>query len=275
MELCTKLLRNLWSVSNHQSNSWTIAENCKKLNSWLFYQMKPHMITEVLEKIFHELERKPTEFPITNKCFYYPYSKNVNEPEKIIKLEHFVDNISTIKNTLEEGDPSKYCLCKRYVYECIDIYKEFNEKYCNGAGDKNIKTCEKVTTFFNTYEGFLPGEPKISKDTKVLIFTEKEYLGKCAPNVEERAVMSVAGNNSRNGDSTVVGGVTGTLVGTCFSLLALYKFSPFGPMLRSRLQSWNRKNSVLDKEKEFSIDGTGNHNTYSDDMEYHIQYNSL
>ncbi|SBS82181.1 hypothetical protein POCGH01_00153700 [Plasmodium ovale] len=52
-------------------------------------------------------------------------------------------------------------------------------------------------------------------------------------------------------------------------------FSPVGSMLRSRLQCWNRKNNNVDEEQELLFHGTVNNNAYSDNMEYHIQYQSI
>ncbi|SBT58540.1 PIR Superfamily Protein [Plasmodium ovale wallikeri] len=89
---------------------------------------------------------------------------------------------------------------------------------------------------------------------------------KCVPKEETQEVISA------KDDNTVEGGITGTFGGTGFSLLALYKFSPFGPILRSRLQSWKRNNN-LDGEQELFSDRTGNHNTYPDDgISYTISF---
>ncbi|SBT58575.1 PIR Superfamily Protein [Plasmodium ovale wallikeri] len=145
----------------------------------------------VLEKILKALEIKLSGFPISNKYLYYSYCTNFNEPEKVIKVERFVDNISTIK----------------------------------------------------------------------------KYLDECAPKEEDEAVIS------SNDDNPVVGGVTGTLLRPGFYLLALYRYSPVRSLIHSELQSWKRKNDNLD-EKELLFDGIENHNAYSYNMEYDIQYPS-
>lgn len=77
--------------------------------------------------------------------------------------------MSTLKNKYNE----MYHLCRHYVYECIKIYQEMNKNYCYIQGEKNKNTCDQITTFFNTYDGFLPNEPKISKVITPLTFTEK------------------------------------------------------------------------------------------------------
>lgn len=85
--------------------------------------MKLHMITEeVIENIFKRLETESSVFLVPNKCQYYSYNKNIKEPEKIIKLENYVEYMYTIRNILIDRGPLNYCSCRRYVQKCIDIH---------------------------------------------------------------------------------------------------------------------------------------------------------
>ncbi|SBS82100.1 PIR Superfamily Protein [Plasmodium ovale curtisi] len=269
-ELCMKLLRNLVTLSYMTIPEMNFNDRCRNLNDWLFYQTKQIIIDDnVISKIFGELEEKASEFNYNKKCYYSAYNTNFNEPENIIKIKYFVDNITTIKSTLEENNSSSYCLCRNYIYECIDIYRKMIKQYCDTEGKKNTQTCEQVKTFLTTYSFYLSDWIQIKDKIISSTFTQKEYLGECAPKDEAKVLIS------GKDDNRVVGGVTGTLAGACLSLLTLYKYSPVGSMLRSRLQSWNQKDNNLDEEQELLFDGTGNNNIYSDDMTYHIQYHSL
>ncbi|SBT59529.1 PIR Superfamily Protein [Plasmodium ovale wallikeri] len=167
------------------------------------------------------------EFFNSNNCIYYYYNTNYIEPEKVIKLKNFIENIDSIKSILEKRENTNYCSRHRYIYECINICRDINKKYCNKEDDKKIRTCGRVSNFLSTYISYLPGGSQISNKIESVTFTEKEYLGECAPSEEAETVTS------DKVDNPVVGG-----------------YSPVGPILRSRLQSWNRKNSNLDEEQE-------------------------
>ncbi|SBT83044.1 PIR protein [Plasmodium ovale] len=267
-KLCIQILNNLVSLFKETNVNNRIATLCKNFNNWLFYQINPLIITDdVVNNIFSALSKIPEESANVNKCPYYYYYTKFKEPGNIIKLDYFVDNIYSIKNILINKNTPNYCLCRSYVYECIDIYIKMNKTYCPSESGINKDTCDKLRTFQNAYISYFANEIKISNNITSLISPEKGYLSECQP---EEAEEIISGKDS----NPVVGGVTGTLAGTCLSLLALYKFSPFGPMLRSRMESWKRNNN-LDGEQELLFDGTGNLNTYSDNMEYHIQYQSL
>ncbi|SBT59566.1 hypothetical protein POVWA2_097970 [Plasmodium ovale wallikeri] len=99
--------------------------------------------------------------------------------------------------------------------------KKINEQYCNKPGSKNIKTCEHISPFLTTYRSYIQDWAQIRDKITSPTFTEKEYLGECAAKEESEAIISGNDNNP------VVGEVTGTLAGTCISLLALYKYPPF------------------------------------------------
>ncbi|SBT58557.1 hypothetical protein POVWA2_097760 [Plasmodium ovale wallikeri] len=114
---------------------------------------------------------------------------------------------------------------------------------------------------------YASNESKISNNITSLNFKENKYLEKCQPEEFEKVI-------SVKDDKHVVGGITGTLIVRGLSLLDLYRISLVGPMLRSRLQSWNRNNGVLDKEHELLFDESENNNTYVNNMECHIHYHS-
>lgn len=218
MEFCMKLLRNLMSLSKVKITGMNTNDRCRNLNDWLFYQTEKLMIKEnIISEIFDALNKLPNGLVNSNNCIYYYYNTNYIEPEKVIKLNNFIENIDSIKSTLEKRENTNYCLCQRYIYECINICREINKKYCNNEDDRKIRTCGRVSNFLSTYISYLPGGSQISNKIEYVTFTEKEYLGECAPNEEAEAVAS------DKVDNHVVGSVTGTLAGTCLSLLALYK----------------------------------------------------
>lgn len=107
---CRKLLRNLESVCNVRNNIALVREQCKNLNKWLFYQIKPYKLTEdIINKIFNLLKHLPNEIINPEYCSYYSYNVNIKDSGNMIKLDNFVDNIPTIRSILKNSDPSKYC----------------------------------------------------------------------------------------------------------------------------------------------------------------------
>ncbi|SBT58597.1 PIR Superfamily Protein [Plasmodium ovale wallikeri] len=157
----------------------------------------------------------------------------------LIKLKKFVENIDTTQSILVNKDPLNHCLCRHFLYECIDIYIRTNKTYCPSQGDENKNSCDTLKRFLDTYTSFLRNEPQMSDEIASSHFSKKNYLTECAPKEESEA------------------------------------FFPVGPMLRSQLQSWNRKNHILDEKQEFLFYGTVDNNAYSKDTEYHIQYHLL
>lgn len=130
---------------------------------------------------------------------------NTKKPEDLIKLENFVENIDTTQSILVNKDPLNHCLCRHFLYKCIDIYIKMNKTYSPSQDDENKNTCDKLKTFLDTYTSFLRNEAQMNDEIASSFSSKKNYLGECAPKEESEAVIS--GKNYK----TVIGGVTVTL----------------------------------------------------------------
>lgn len=135
-------------------------ERCTYFNMWLYYQAEKYKIPEnLIEKIFNIVE----DIAIINLeknsiCKYDSYKKKNIEPEKIIVLNTFLDNIYTVKTILDNQDKENFYSCKKYVTECAAIYEQMNAMYCSddvNREDKFRNICQELQTFELMYSSVL------------------------------------------------------------------------------------------------------------------------
>ncbi|GAB69994.1 hypothetical protein PCYB_007430, partial [Plasmodium cynomolgi strain B] len=157
-DICIKLLRLLGIFSSVKNTDKYNSERCKSINSWLYYIIKDYdvhqdaftNICDVSKGILNERVKNPY-------CSYYLYKDKYNDPDKIIKLINLQDYMNDALSMLKKGDDKNHCLFRKFIYECANIYKEVNKKYC-GSGtfnsSKKPNTCAKLkefSTFFKLY----------------------------------------------------------------------------------------------------------------------------
>ncbi|VVA00365.1 PIR protein, partial [Plasmodium vivax] len=102
---------------NNENNANEVLLNyCNILYIWLYFEIeKNKLIAKIINKIFQE-----TITGIQQKnlkkffCPYFSYNENLREPEKLMKLRIFNDNIETIKNILNNIDALNKCSCLEY-----------------------------------------------------------------------------------------------------------------------------------------------------------------
>ncbi|GAB70027.1 hypothetical protein PCYB_007760, partial [Plasmodium cynomolgi strain B] len=139
-DICIKLCKNLGIFSSVQNSNIYNSERCKSLNSWLYYIIKKYdvqqdalsIIFEVSNGILKERVKKPY-------CSYYLYKDKYNDPDKIIKLIKLQDYMNDFLSILKNKDDENHCLCRKFIFECANIYREMKEIYCSGP-TRNSRT---------------------------------------------------------------------------------------------------------------------------------------
>ncbi|CAI7724139.1 PIR protein [Plasmodium vivax] len=241
-DFCMKLIRNLGPYSRDYKVYNPSQERCKTLHYWLYYKIGDLDFSEkFLSEIFQEAKELTSGQPLMKICDYN-YNKNIKEPKNIIKLLNLQENGDICERILSREINKDYCLCEKYINECVNIYKSMNKMYCSGPTDKetNNDTCSQLRTFDTTYTSFLFKEQQLSGKIPSLTSSNNEYVGKC--NIVQRVpvVISSEEDSSANPKKISVTGTIGTMAGVSSVLALLYKITPAGSWINSKLRGSGR-----------------------------------
>ncbi|KMZ76744.1 hypothetical protein PVIIG_05602 [Plasmodium vivax India VII] len=198
-DICVKILRNLsFFCNNNYEKLCSSTVCCKYLNYWISYVKKKHNLNE-----------------------------KYKEPEKIIKLLNFQDNIQIFLETLKDKDASISCPAQIYLYECIIIYNASYQTYCSKPVEKNgvnKSVCEILDKFKTSYtnelynkEGIEDKTPSISSNTKL------EDIESCQEYIKKATSLSVKGDKTGSSISYSVSTAVVSMIGVSFFLSLIYK----------------------------------------------------
>ncbi|SBT59583.1 PIR Superfamily Protein [Plasmodium ovale wallikeri] len=285
-DTCVKLFKNLWSITDEINENLGENERCTYFNMWLYYQAEKYKIPEnVIEKIFHIVENialiNLEEYSI---CKYDSYKKKHIEPEKIIVLNTFLDNIYTVETILDSQDKENYDSCKKYVRECAAIYEQMNAMYCSDDVNRKVKfrnICQELQTFELMYTSVLYNKLKMGE--KLLpSLTPLGIIPRQLPvKQQEEDWVLIPGQRYQTKSLALqrllrkVPALIGIAIGTSFLLLILYKFTSLGSWLRAKKRKKRSMSNKMDDDEEiqqlmFGISQYDNVNLY--EMGYNMGY---
>ncbi|CAG9474576.1 unnamed protein product [Plasmodium vivax] len=283
-DISVKLLRNLKTLSGNTYNDSQKPEYCIYLYHWLYYKKKESDIGDLLLSIiFNEFEKKYLIGKI-NMCPYNVYRNISVESDEIIKLDIFYNNIQSIRDILIKGDQSNNCKLQGFIYNCVNIYKNMNKKYClkDYEGDITKKDiCDIVKKFHSGYTSYIlekESDIKISIPSSSYINNERNttYTVGCSSNGNQEESHS---NNNDQPDSTVLHNVPkilGTLAGVSSFIAMSYKFTPFRKFFQLRKGTASLSNSLNEKEPINLINNESDSlNGSSKNTKYNIGYGSV
>ncbi|GAB69523.1 hypothetical protein PCYB_002720 [Plasmodium cynomolgi strain B] len=222
---CMKLLRNLGVYSDDPSIYKPNSERCKNLYNWLHYMIMKHNIPDdIIIKIFQKAKDLTSNNPMMEICDYN-YNKNIKKAENIIKLLNLQYNINIVEGILAGEKINDYCLCEKYINECVNIYKSIKNMYCSEPTDKqtNSETCSHVQSFESTYNNFLFYKQQFQDNIPSLTSSNNEYVGKCEATKSSPVPISTERDSSANPKKISVTGALGTIAGVSSVLALLYK----------------------------------------------------
>ncbi|KMZ88569.1 hypothetical protein PVBG_04778 [Plasmodium vivax Brazil I] len=180
---CLKLIRNLGHYSENLKFLKFKHEDCTNLNNWVYNSKKKYDIPDnIITECFDDYKTFMDKTYNISRCSYYSYDDIYEEPINIIILNIFVNNIDIIQDTLNGEYISTNFPLRKYICECIKIYKAMNPIYCpksDAKSEKSNKTCEMLNTFKNTYESYLSATSNKNYKIKSLDNDEVEYLAMC------------------------------------------------------------------------------------------------
>ncbi|CAI7724296.1 Plasmodium vivax Vir protein, putative [Plasmodium vivax] len=231
---CKVVIRNT-NDHNKKYNDFCIRERCNSLNYWLYYMIGELKFSkEFASKIFEEAKKIALGLHNIYVCDY-TYNEKIKDPEKIIKLLNFHDNIDKIQGILKGQINDEYCYCEKYINQCVNIYKNIKSMYCSGSSDKqnNSDTCTHVQTFETTYTNFLVNIPQLHDKVPSLMSSDDKYVRQCKtdlsnPNATQQENQGTSKEISLTNTVATIGGVSSVLA-------MLYKFTPAGRWINSGL----------------------------------------
>ncbi|KMZ89762.1 hypothetical protein PVMG_04592 [Plasmodium vivax Mauritania I] len=157
-DVCKKLMRNLEYFTLNLIYYEISSDRCNILFHWLYNLLdKGNFTYDIIDKCFETYDDHILKKGNTNmKCFYYKDNK-LYEPTKITLLDIFDNNMNNIEKLLKTEREEIKFLCRKFVCECLKIYKYMNETYCLKSSEKSPKhtdTCLKLSLFSSSYNIF-------------------------------------------------------------------------------------------------------------------------
>ncbi|CAI7720800.1 PIR protein [Plasmodium vivax] len=274
-EFCMKLLRNLGAHSKDPKINKSNPKHCKNLYNWLYYLIMKHKIPDdIIRKIFQESNAIVDADRNKNMCSYNTYSEFLDEPDEMLKINHFDDNMNKIKDILMDNENMSNCSCLKYIYDCVKMYNKMNTKYCSTDEYREKKykiTCSQLKLFKNSYEIYYRTNIDLIDKIPSLDNLPVENYFNCPSSKSDKELEDV--ENEQGGSSTLPTAI-GTMAGVSSVLAFLYKFTPAGNLLHSGL----RGNIGSTKNTMYSGDAnalTFDRLDHSDYNSYNIRYEAM
>ncbi|KMZ76746.1 hypothetical protein PVIIG_05604 [Plasmodium vivax India VII] len=204
--ICKKLLRNLKLLHSGNYMPYDFVKYCKNINYWLYYEIKEHNISDdIINNMFAESNKiieKKEGYP---DCSYFTFKKDLLEPEKLVTLRIFNNNIDNIREILINKCDSNICSCQKFINQCVDLYTDLHKNYCSNGDVTNptkIGTCDIVNKFRTHYDGYLP-RGKIKYEFPVLSYnTPTNIIGNCQS--EETVSETASPLKDNQSDSSII-----------------------------------------------------------------------
>ncbi|KMZ95746.1 hypothetical protein PVMG_05345 [Plasmodium vivax Mauritania I] len=191
---CFKLVRNLGCYAPNTEFFDPTFERCNILYNWLYHSSQKEKITDdIIKKCFDDYIDQINKMTGAFKCSYDYYKNMYLEPIKINILNLFDNNIQTIRQILIDRDDSKKIQCRKFVCECVKIYKHMNDTYChNGRGkqENSSNTCSKLNDFKRSYTLLHSNGGLSNLNIPSLDYIDRDFIAKC-PSDEGKITLSL------------------------------------------------------------------------------------
>ncbi|KMZ76741.1 hypothetical protein PVIIG_05599 [Plasmodium vivax India VII] len=241
-DICMKLMRNLGYFSLVPKVYQLKRERCNILFNWIYKLINEEKITRnVINKCFEVYDDEMKGKNNNIKCHYNRDIK-INELINITLLHIFDNNTPKIIDALMNKDESINTTGRKYVCECVKIYKDMNDLYCiNGRAKNNDNsiTCLELENFKRSYTWYLYNKNNLSDIIPSLDNIDKDLLAKCPENERILQLVSDAREtrvrHSGNSLSTTSDGQSNLLAdGTTITPA---NFTPAGRLVNPKLRT--------------------------------------
>ncbi|GAB69553.1 hypothetical protein PCYB_003020, partial [Plasmodium cynomolgi strain B] len=180
---CMKLIRNLGHHSYGTPYFSPKFEHCHILYNWIYNTIENSGTTnDLIRKYFNDYINQTYRRIGSYKCSYDSFDSTYLEPKKITILKIFDDNIRDITHELNEKGRTIDSPSRNFVCECVNIYKNIYQEYCNGeyaSNTKSEKTCDMLEKFRRSYMEFFYNNIVKKYEIPSLYNVDHEYSSKC------------------------------------------------------------------------------------------------
>ncbi|KMZ89692.1 hypothetical protein PVMG_04522 [Plasmodium vivax Mauritania I] len=233
-QICKKLARNLLLLADSDYEDGKFSKHCDMLYIWMYFKIeKKGLFNSIFEKIFQEFVHIIRTKLSKKSCSYFSFNKKLQEPEELIKLRIFEHNTSTLQNILNKISDPDNCSCLEYVYDCINIYNDMNNRFCATNENKQITykdTCDILKKFNTSYTTFshnvngriyeLPILHDITTATRTPIVN---HVPICLSNKQKQVLDSGADYHSSRPKQISISTSLSTMIGIPHFLALIYK----------------------------------------------------
>ncbi|KMZ88553.1 hypothetical protein PVBG_04762 [Plasmodium vivax Brazil I] len=212
-----KLLRNLRIFANNTYSVSQMYEYCPYLYHWLYINTKDYDdVNLLISIIFKDFQTNWSSINI-NICPYDLYNKKevILKSNDLVKLSYFKFNHESIKDILKKGEKPNYCLCQKYLEECVNTYKTMNASHCSITQKQNNEELCTELSQFNVHYSYLTSDLTIREKIPDIYTGERKHeLLDCPPKEEVSKLIS---------DVKTLPTAFGTIAGATSVLALLYK----------------------------------------------------
>ncbi|KMZ95737.1 hypothetical protein PVMG_05336 [Plasmodium vivax Mauritania I] len=232
--MCKKLFRNMLLLADSNYGSGNYFKYCDMLYIWIYFEIKKKGLTSsIIEETFKQLVKIITDKLGKKSCSYFSFSDKLEEPEKLIKLRILEHNTSTFQNILKYTSDPNNCPCLKYVYECINIYIDMNNRFCATFEDQNTinqGTCDILKNFNTSYSTYIQNVnggiyelPLLSDTTTASHTPTASHVTRCSANNERQELGSGLDVQSSSPEQISISTALSTMVGIPPFLALIYK----------------------------------------------------
>ncbi|VUZ96306.1 PIR protein [Plasmodium vivax] len=267
IKFCKNLSKNLLLLADCDYTGEKFNKYCDILYMWMYFEINRNGIpNNITEQLFNASAQVVTTKRYKTPCHYFNFNEKYYEPTKLMKLRIFEKNTSIFTNNLNDIKGLNYCSCLKYVYECVNIYREMHKDFC--LGEKQFKplnkdTCFILNNFKTSYLAYLFDAGGIKDKLPPLDGTNNEKFPSCASDesklgsaedhVQGAEANSPGAEQSKSRISLSTSAVVSTMVGIPPFLALIYKFTPVGTWFRSKYRKDPDVFKNVDEEKEKEI----------------------
>ncbi|KMZ83212.1 hypothetical protein PVBG_05182 [Plasmodium vivax Brazil I] len=222
---CLKLVRNLGRYSLGAPPYFNPSiDRCKILYYWIYNSARKEKIPDkIISECFTDYFNFMEGIGTPAKCFYFSYDDTYEEPMNIIILDIFQSNMNIIENKLDDTDASINFPLRKYICECIEVYKKMYKQYCpkvDAHSEKRKRTCDMLDTIKTTYNSFISGKSYENNKIPYIDNDTEEYLTMCSQNITRpqltrigHGALSVSApvNGMQSGDTAEVSTYDGAM----------------------------------------------------------------
>ncbi|SBS95071.1 PIR Superfamily Protein [Plasmodium ovale curtisi] len=270
-EICEKFMyiyENLNKIHEKEATEKTITdEDCHFINYWLNVNLKKNNIDSSIcvNEFYEKLKSKNTTFFSSptqlEKHLHVIDPSHLKNMEILYKLyDNAVEIKSIIDNevyTSEEEKNKEQESCAKYTKECDENYKEAMDRCLNS----NDNFYNALKTFKDAYDIITKpssNESNACKSSKFSFFPKYDPVSE---KEKEKRIMTIK--------------ISSTLSVLSLVLPLIYKYTPFGPFLRTKISMVRNRWLNQDKnESELLLLSTDTDDYNSENGEYNIGYYS-